>query len=151
MQGLSRRNALGGSFLLLAGLAIVLPAKAAEPAPLAIKGYDPVAYFTDGTPTRGHPDIGYEWDDHRYQFATLEHRELFKADPTRFAPQFANFCAMSLSQGEIVVADPENWLISDGKLFLFGKREGPALFQANLAGNVVQANQNGSLIQQPGR
>jgi hypothetical protein len=34
---------------------------AAEPVPLAIKGYDPVAYFTDGKPMRGLPDIAYEW------------------------------------------------------------------------------------------
>jgi len=147
MQGLSRRNAIGLSCLLLADAASVLRAIAAEPAPLAIKGYDPVAYFTDGRPVPGRPEIEYEWDDHRYRFAILKHRELFKADPTRYAPQFANFCAMALSQGEIVVANPENWLISDGRLYLFGKREGPELFRRNLAGNIDLANRNRPLIQ----
>ena len=104
---------------------------AAEKAPLAIKGYDPVAYFTDGKPRRGLPEIEYEWDEHRYRFARPEHRELFKADPVRYAPQFANFCAMSLAQSEIVEANPEYWLISDGKLYIFGKSVGPELFQKN--------------------
>jgi hypothetical protein len=119
---------------------------AAEKAPLAIKGYDPVAYFTDGKPRRGLPEIEYEWDEHRYRFTRTEHRELFKADPVRYAPQFANFCAMSLAQSEIVEADPEYWLISDGKLYLFGKSVGPELFQKNLAENAARANQNRELV-----
>ena len=119
---------------------------AAENAPLAIKGYDPVAYFTDGMAVRGRPDIEYEWDERRYRFSRAEHRELFKTDPVRYAPQFANFCAMSLANGELVEADPESWLISDGKLYFFGKREGPELFRQNLSDNIAKANQNRPLI-----
>jgi hypothetical protein len=51
-----------------------------------------------------------------------------------------------LAQGEIVEADPENWLISDGKLYIFGKSVGPELFQKNLAANVAGADQNRGLI-----
>lgn len=121
---------------------------AAEPVPLAINGYDPVAYFTDSKPMRGLPEIAYEWNGYRYRFSSAAHRDLFKADPTRYAPQFGNYCAMALSKGELVVADPDNWLISDGKLYVFGKPApaGPALFQKDLAGNIAKANQNRSLI-----
>src|SRR5215469_13670149 len=121
-----------------------MPSFATEPAPLAIKGYDPVAYFTIGRPTRGLPEIEYQWDEQRYRFASAEDRELFKADPVRYAPQLGNYCAMALAKGEIVVADPENWLISDGKLFVFGKPApaGPSLFQKDLAANIAKANQN---------
>ena len=115
---------------------------------LAIKGYDPVAYFTDGMPKRGLPDFEYQWDEHRYHFSSAEHRELFKADPVHYAPEFANFCAMSLARGTIVEADPENWLISDGKLYIFGKSTGPELFEKDLAANVARANQNRALVQQ---
>jgi YHS domain-containing protein len=97
---------------------------------------------------RGQPEFEYEWDERRYRFSSPGHRELFKADPVRYAPQFANLCAVSLAQGEIVEADPENWLISDGKLYLFGKSVGPELFQKNLAANVARANQNRELVQQ---
>jgi len=122
---------------------------AAETAPLALKGYDPIAYFTVGKPVRGSPEIEYEWDERRYRFSRAEHRELFKADPVRYAPQFANFCAMALSLGELVEADPENWLVSDGKLYIFGKPAGPALFRQDVAGNVAKAKQNRALIKQP--
>ena len=112
--------------------------------PLAIKGYDPVAYFTVGKPTSGLPEFEHVWDERRYRFASVGNRELFKADPVRYAPQFGNFCAMALAKGMIVVADPENWLITDGKLYVFGSPApaGPALFQKDLAGNVLKANQN---------
>jgi hypothetical protein len=148
MLSFSRRNAIRGLVLLVAISLFVAASRpnAAEKAQLAIKGYDPVAYFTDGKPKRGLPEIEYQWDEHRYRFTRPEHLELFKADPVRYAPQFANFCAMSLAQSEIVEADPEYWLISDGKLYLFGKSVGPELFQKSLAENVARANQNRELV-----
>jgi hypothetical protein len=39
---------------------------------------------------------------------------------------------MSLTRGEVVEADPENWLIADGKLYMFGKPVGPKLFESVL-------------------
>jgi hypothetical protein len=146
MHTLSRRTAFW--LVLLIALSPLSGAIAREPVPLAIKGYDPVAYFTTGSPARGLPEFEYEWDEHRYRFTRTEHRELFKANPVRYAPQFANFCAMALSKGELVEADPENWLIADGKLYVFGKPvpAGPGLFQQDLAGNVANAEQNRPLI-----
>ena len=83
---------------ILIGLPILVTvAAAAAERRLARKGYDPVSYFTDGKPTRGFPEIEYEWDGLRYRFARAEHRELFKAEPVRYAPQFGNFCAMALT------------------------------------------------------
>ena len=147
MLKLTRRDA-GLSVLAVASLCMSW-SLAAEVKPLAIKGYDRVAYFDIGKPTRGLADFEFEWDEHRYQFTSAEHRELFKADPTRYAPQFGNYCAMALSEGELDEANPEHWLISDGKLYIFGKPAplGPALFQQDLAANVAKANQNRPLIQ----
>src|SRR6476619_6773979 len=93
MYCLSRRSAFRLALLAAAfPLVMSIPSLAAE-SPLAIKGYDPVAYFTDGKPTRGLPEFEFQWDGHRYHFASAEHRDLFKADPERYAPQFGNYCA----------------------------------------------------------
>jgi YHS domain-containing protein len=147
MDSLSRRNAVCLVLLAAAAsIAAALPSPAAEKIPVAIKGYDPVAYFTDGKPVAGRPDLEYVWDEYRYRFASQEHRALFKADPVRYAPRFANFCAMALSEGEVEEANPEYWLISDGKLYLFGRPEGPKLFQRDISGNVFTAEQNRALI-----
>jgi hypothetical protein len=95
----------------------------------------------------GRPEIAYDWDEYRYRFSSVAHRELFKAEPARYAPQFANFCAMALSKGEIVQANPAYWLISDGKLYLFGKPGGPSLFRRGLAEHIVQATRNETRIE----
>jgi YHS domain-containing protein len=120
----------------------ITPATAADKMPLAIKGYDPVAYFTLGKAMPGRPELEYEWDEQRYFFSRPEHRERFKADPARYAPRFANLCAIALARGEIVAANPEYWIISEGKLYLFGKPQGPALFQQDVATNVAKAEAN---------
>jgi hypothetical protein len=146
---LSRRDAvLFATLVAVLSLTAAMPSAVAQTVPLAIKGYDPVAYFTDGKPVRGLPQFEYEWDEHRWQFSSAEHRELFKAAPVRYVPQFGNFCAMALSFGQIVIADPENWLISDGKLYIFGKPApaGPELFKKDLPGNITKANGNRAIL-----
>ena len=146
---LSRRRALVFTGLLATSLlTAAMPPLHAEDLALAIKGYDPVAYFTDGKPVRGTAEFEYAWDDHTWRFASAEHLALFRADPARYAPQFGNYCAMALALNQVVVANPENWLISDGKLYVFGKAPpmGPELFSKNLAGNVVKANENRSIL-----
>ena len=148
MHDLSRRSVTCLALLAVAALfATSTHSVGKEGVLLAIKGYDPVAYFTIGSPTPGLPEIEYEWDGHLYRFSRPEHRETFKTDPTRYAPQFGNFCAMALSKGELVEANPEYWLISDGKLYVFGKAVGPTLFQQDLAGNIAKANENRWMIQ----
>src|SRR5216683_7029285 len=149
MHGFSRRNVIRDFVLLLAGSTVATARQSvARDMPLAIKGYDPVAYFTDGMPKRGLPDFEYQWDEHRYRFASAEHRDLFKADPVRYAPQFGNYCAMALALGKVVTANTEHWLVSDNKLYVFGSPapKGPELFQKDLAGNITKANQNRSIL-----
>ena len=147
MHNLSRRNALRLVLLAAASpFATAIPSLSTEAVSVAIKGYDPVAYFTTGAPALGLSEFELEWDEQRYRFSRAEHRELFKADPVRYAPQFADFCAMALTQGLVVEADPENWLISEGKLYLFGKPVGPDLFRRDLAGNVLKSNESRPLI-----
>ena len=144
---LSRRTAFGLITVIVASPWLASSVRAQDVV-LAIKGYDPVAYFTDGHPVQGLADFEYVWDDHVYRFASAEHRNMFKADPVHYAPQFGNFCAMALAKGQVVVANPENWLISDGKLYVFGSPApaGPALFQQDLAGNITKANQNRPIL-----
>lgn len=148
MRGFSRREVIRCAAAVAAALLLSdMPlAGAADALPIAIKGYDPVAYFTVGKPTRGRAEVELEWDDHRYRFANAEHRALFKANPSRYAPQFSDYCAMALSKGGIVEADPENWTVADGKLYIFGKPIGPELFRQDVAGNAAKAESNRTLL-----
>lgn len=112
---------------------------------LALQGFDPVAYFVDGRPTRGSAAYAILWDDARWHFASLRHLELFRADPDRYAPQFGASCAMRMSMGERVEPDPNNWLIQDGRLYVFASERGPAAFAAD-AGRKVAAEENWSRL-----
>jgi YHS domain-containing protein len=134
------------AFALCLFLALSPKALSAE-ARWAIGGYDPVAYFTDGRATKGEPQYEYTWDDSRYRFASAAHRDLFKAHPAQYAPQFPGFCAMSLASGLEVEPNPENWLVADGKLYLFGKSIGPAKFSGNLDENAARANESWNRLQ----
>jgi YHS domain-containing protein len=88
---------------------------------VAILGYDPVAYFTDGRAIQGSPTIKQSWLGATWYFASTQHRDTFAADPISYAPQYGGFCAGSMSVGLITDnIDPESWRIIDGKLYLFG-------------------------------
>jgi YHS domain-containing protein len=84
---------------------------------VAIHGYDTVAYFTDGKPTKGDSEFEHEWEDARWTFSSATNLELFKANPQRYAPQFGGYCAGGLAVGEYANGDPELWTIVDGKLY----------------------------------
>ena len=112
--------------LLILGFAA--SARAAD-APVAMSGYDPVAYFVVASPTKGKPEFSHVWDGERYLFSSAENRDRFAKEPARYAPQFPGYCAAALTRGEVVTPDPRNWIIIDGKLYLFGKSIGPELFR----------------------
>jgi hypothetical protein len=111
---------LAGKLLALCMTAAAAGAFAQETIRLVLKGYDPVAYFTVGKPTKGDPRFSHDWDGSRYLFASARHRDMFAADPERFAPQFGGYCTGSMSRNVRNEGDPEGWVIQDGKLYVFG-------------------------------
>ena len=137
--------------LMLAGLAAAIffgwnaVAQAAEHR-IALKGYDPVAYFTEKRPIVGNPQYQHEWDGAIYRFASAKHLDLFKADPDRYLPQYNNWCAASVAKGEKVYGNPEWWLVVDGRLYLFGKPIGPGLMSKDPAAMKSQADENWSKV-----
>lgn len=88
---------------------------------LAIKGYDPVAYFKDGggEPTKGDKDITTTYEEVTYRFASEKHKSLFLADPAKYEPAFGGWCAWAMSSGDKTEIDPKTFIIQDGRLFLF--------------------------------
>ena len=68
---------------------------------------------------RARPSTSSLFDGQRYRFANAQHRDLFKASPDKYAPQFGGLCAMNLSRGVKRESDPHNWVISNGNLYVF--------------------------------
>ncbi len=84
----------------------------------AIRGYDPVAYFTVGKPVKGQQSITTKYGTGTYHFSSKENLALFKQDPEKYAPQYGGFCAYAMSRGFDVSSDPNAWTIRDDKLYL---------------------------------
>jgi hypothetical protein len=88
---------------------------------VAIQGYDTVAYFTNGIPAMGSNQFVYFWNNARWQFSSAAHRDMFAANPEHYMPQYGGYCASSMVQGWLTVANPEAWTIVDGKLYMFAE------------------------------
>jgi YHS domain-containing protein len=58
---------------------------------IAIKGYDPVAYFDEGGPAKGTEEYSFEWNGAKWLFSTKEHLESFSENPEKFAPQYGGY------------------------------------------------------------
>ncbi|NIR29579.1 MAG: YHS domain protein [Gammaproteobacteria bacterium] len=85
---------------------------------LAIRGYDPVAYFTDGRAVGGESAYALEWQGVEWRFASAEHLAMFQKSPERFAPQYGGYCAYAVSQGYLASVDPTAWTVHENKLYL---------------------------------
>jgi YHS domain-containing protein len=137
-----RRTILQGMAL---SAVLAMPALApalAQERPLVLKGYDPVAYFTDGKPVQGTAEYEVVFDGQRYRFASAKHRDLFKGNPDKYAPQFSGLCAMNLSRGVKRESDPHNWVISNGNLYVFASESGQQNFTKDPSTFTARANTN---------
>ena len=137
--------------ILLVFILLVLPTAvhaqngASKQPRVVLKGHDPVAYFTERKPVKGDPKISYDWDGERYLFASAANRSKFAAKPEQYAPQFGGYCTGTMAQGGRAEADPEAFIISDGKLYVFGAMKFKELAEKDpawLSGKVVAANEH---------
>lgn len=119
--------------------------RAAEPPAgrrIALSGYDPVAYFTEGRPVKGTRAHWHAFDDAVYLFKSAAHRDRFAAQPERYAPQYDGFCAGGVSKGYKTEPDPEAWLIANGRLFVFQYKDRIEMFRKKIDEVAAQANAN---------
>jgi len=114
-----------------------------DQAGLAIRGYDPVAYHEKGRPLEGSSNFEFVWKGARWRFANATHRDLFKADPERYAPRYGGYCAWAVSQGYTASVDPENaWRIVAGKLYLNYSVAVKKRWETDIPGHIQKANVN---------
>lgn len=120
------------------------------PEGIAIKGYDPVAYFTEGKPVLGDPLISAEFDGATWQFTTPEHRSAFLAYPTRYEPEYGGFCAYGASKGFKTDIDPAAFSIIGGRLYLNANLDVRTKWRNDLLTSIASADRNwGEVKDQP--
>jgi YHS domain-containing protein len=109
---------------------------------VAIRGTDPVAYFTQNKPVKGKPEFTYKWGNANWQFASAQNRDLFAKNPAKYAPQYGGFCAWAVSQGYTASTDPDAWKIDNGKLYLNYNSAVQWGWQKDVSGNVAKGDKN---------
>lgn len=109
---------------------------------LALQGYDPVAYFTDGAPAKGNWKITTTHNDATYRFASEEHKAAFEANPEAYLPQYGGYCAFGAAMGFKFDGDPNHWKIVDGELFLNISQDIQQRWVTDIPTYVAQADAN---------
>jgi hypothetical protein len=109
---------------------------------LALKGYDPVAYFVEGKPVEGRGELEAEWQGAKWRFASAQNRELFLHTPDKYAPQYGGYCAWAVSHGYTAKGDPEAWKIVEGRLYLNYNQEVKAKWEQDAPTLISKGDEN---------
>ena len=111
----------------------------------AIRGYDTVAYFSlqpGDKAVKGSEEFTHEYKGATWRFASAENRDLFAADPEKYAPQYGGYCAFAVSHDFTKSISPNVWKIVDGKLYLNFNRIAYRKWDKNLDESIVRGDKN---------
>jgi YHS domain-containing protein len=109
---------------------------------LALRGYDPVAYFEANMPVKGLPAHNVTYKDSKFLFVTAANRKKFAANPEKYAPQFGGFCALGTANGYKVKTEPDAFKVVDGKLYFNYNRKVLEIWSQDEPGYIARANKN---------
>ncbi|MFK7853852.1 MAG: YHS domain-containing (seleno)protein [Granulosicoccus sp.] len=111
-----------------------------KPTGVAIRGYDTVAYFTQGKPVEGLGAFSTEWSGATWRFSTQNHLDLFVENPESYAPQYGGYCAYGVSRDYLVKIEPENWTIVNDKLYLNYDSDVQRRWEQDIPGFIKEAD-----------
>ena len=109
---------------------------------VALRGYDVVAYFSDGKPQQGQAQYSYEYKGSKFYFASDANKRAFMQAPDKYAPQFGGYCAYGTAQGYKVSTQPDAFAIVKDKLYLNYNRNVQEIWRQDVPGNLQRAEKN---------
>ena len=117
-----------------------------SPGGKAIKGYDPVAFFTESKAVMGSDKFSYSWNGATWLFSNQQNLQRFKADPGRYAPQYGGYCAYGASKGRKVPSEIDTWTIYNNKLYLNYSQEVKETWVKDELGYIQKADRQWSEV-----
>lgn len=109
---------------------------------VALRGYDPVAYFASAEPQKGQSKYSHEYKGSIFYFASEANRRAFMQTPEKYAPQFGGYCAFGTAQGYKVSTQPDAFAIVKDKLYLNYDKKVQKIWQQDVPGNIQRAEKN---------
>lgn len=108
----------------------------------AIRGYDPVAYFSEHRPVKGDPGISHSWNGAVWYFSSEKNRAAFASAPESYAPAYGGYCAYAVANGYTATTDPDAWSVVEGRLFLNFSQGVKQRWEKNTGGYIENADAN---------
>jgi len=115
---------------------------------LALQGYDPVGYFTDGKPVKGSSEFTATYKGATYQFVSAEHRDMFNATPAKYEPQFGGFCGYAASINKLAPIEVDKFQVLHDRLVLQHNKKAWDLWHQDVEGNLKKADANWPTLSQ---
>ena len=112
-----------------------------------LAGHDTVAYFTKGKPTVGSEKFTAQHDGAVYRFVSAENRDLFRANPDKYAPAYGGYCALGTSFGKKFDVDGKAFRVVEGRLYVNKNLDVYATWKKDIPNNIVKAEGQWPLIQ----
>jgi YHS domain-containing protein len=109
---------------------------------VAIRGYDPVAYFEAGQPVAGSAAHSLDWQGVTWHFASAANKQAFQANPKTYAPKYGGYCAYAVAKDKLVSIDPDAWRIVDGALYLNYSKSVQETWEQDIPGYIERAEAN---------
>ncbi|GFE69647.1 YHS domain-containing (seleno)protein [Chroococcus sp. FPU101] len=108
----------------------------------ALDGQDVVAYFTQSASVQGNSQYSYQWKGSTWLFSNTANRDLFAANPEKYAPQYGGYCAKAAAGGVLATTVPTAWNLRDGKLYLNYSADAQKEWKQDTANKIAKANAN---------
>ena len=113
-----------------------------SPGGVAIKGYDPVAFFSQAKPVMGTKVFSYRWKDATWLFSSEENRAAFEATPEKFAPQYGGYCAYGTAEGHKAPTEANTWTIVNDRLYFNYNTNVKKMWMKNQVNFINKADMN---------
>jgi YHS domain-containing protein len=114
---------------------------------VAIQGFDPVAYVTELTGSKGSTDFTSVYKGSVFHFKNAANRDAFTANPEKFAPQYHGYCAFGVSRGYKAATSPDAFTVVDGKLYLNYNAEVKTMWAKDVPGFIGKADSQWAVVE----
>ena len=105
---------------------------------LAIGGFDPVAYFTEGKALFGLPEFELNLEGVVWRFNNEGNRGAFRKHPEVYAPRFAGYDPVAIGRSRSVPGHPLFWAVVGQRLYFFYSEQTRGSFLSD-PGRIIDA------------
>jgi len=107
---------------------------------LALFGFDPVAYFTEGGPRAGQELFELTNGGVTWRFLSEGNRAAFEDNPAVYAPRFGGHDPVAVAESRPATGHPSVWLVHASRLYMFHSEANRERFAAKPAEIIRRAD-----------